>query len=281
MDPYRFVPYLAILERRRDLLPKDLNSLPGELLEEAVKHLRDILYSKNPSLSPVGPSLFFVEANLVAFSPSRKVWERFALHYAKLALGLVDRVHHYRVRDPLPVAEFLSIERPFPELRLYHLPVERGRVFLGERKKLLAVSLLYNDILRWIEEKVRSIVLSGALDHLKDHAQRALQPPFRKRRGYPHIQRILEAVGIPDGRKRILFYWLIPYWVSVEGKTPEEVLDLANEWLSRQAGGKIYFSWILSEAENVRSKGIKPWSLQKVERIDPELVKMLRGMGIL
>lgn len=285
MDIFGYVPYLAIAEKRKDLLVDPL-SASQDLLYTAVSHLRMILYSKKKEFNPVKPSIFFLEANLVAFSPSSALWERFAKYYATLAIPVFQLrdpllEKHYRPKSVVSLRELLSTPRPFPQLRLYHLEVSRGNVYLKDREPFYRASLLYRDILRWIEEKVRKIVLSGVLDPLREYASKVLRPPSSKKKGYPFIQRILSAVGIPDGRKRILFFWLIPYWVSVEGRSPEEVLDLANEWLSRQSGGKIYSSWILSEAENVRSKGIKPWSLSKVERIDPELVKLLRGMGIL
>ncbi len=286
MDIFGYVPYLAILEKRRDLLVDPVNA-DKALLDSAVSHLRMILYSKKKIFEPVRPSIFFLEANLVAFSPSSSIWERFAKYYATLAIPvfqLRDPVlaKHYRPRSVVSIRELLSTPRPFPQLKLYHLEVSRGEVYLKDREPFFRASLLYRDMLRWIEEKVRRIVLSGALDSLRDYANKVLRPPSsKKKKGYPFVQRLISAVGIPDGRKRILFFWLIPYWVTVEGRSSEEVLDLANEWLSRQSGGKIYSSWILSEAENVRSKGIKPWSLSKVEKVDPELVKMLRGMGIL
>ena len=285
MEVFYEVPFLAVLEKRKDLLPENPSNPPEDVLRAASTHLRTILYGK-PRTKPVHPSVFFTEANLVAFSPSSFLWERFARHYALLAVPAFERreeilLRHYPPSEVLSLKEFLSVQRPFPELKLYHLEVSGGKVYLGRRAPLFQASLLYRDILRWISERVRNIVVSGSLDDLRETAQRVLAPPSGRKRGYPHIQRLLNVTGLPDGRKRVLFYWLIPYWVTVEGKTPEEVLELANEWISRQGGAKIYSSWILSEAENVRSKGIKPWSVRKVEQIDPELVKLLRGMGAL
>ncbi len=286
MDVYGWIPYLAILEKRKDLLPADPTKLDETTKKTVRDHLRSILFGK-PVVSPVPPRVFFYEANVVAFSPSPFHAERFARYYALLSLGAFREGHpllekHYPPRDSLPVPELLSIPRPFGEVKLYHLEVSGGTAFLGKRSPYLQASLLYRDILSWIEKKVRSLVESGALDDLRPFATEVLAPPGgRGRKRYSYIERIASASGIPDGRKRILFYWLIPYWVTVEGRSPEEVLDLANEWISRQGGTKIYSSWILSEAENVRSKGIKPWSLSKVERIDPELVKLLRGLKVL
>ena len=284
VDVFRWVPFLAILERRRDLLPEHPEKVSRNLLDASKKHLRSIVTGKT-ELSPVSPSQFFLEANLVAFSPSKVLWERFARYYANLSLRafvagdpLLDR--HYPPRGEVPVPEYLRVPRPFPELLLYHVEVDGGIVRL-RRPYLFRASLLYADILSWIEKKVRPIVTSGSLEELRKHAQEVMAPPGPKKGRYGFIKKILSLSGLPDGRKRILFYWLIPYWVTVEGRSPEEVLELANRWIAQQGGGKIYSSWILSEAENVRTKGIKPWSINKVERVDPDLIKLLRSVGAL
>ena len=287
MDVFNIVPYLAILEKRKDLLPLDPTKIDESTKKIVKEHLRLVLFGKGDQ-SPVPPRVFFYEANLVAFSPSPLHWERFAKYYASLSLEAFSRGHplldkHYPPRDVIEVPFFLSVPRPFGEIKLYHVEVASGKVFLGKKVPFFRASLLYRDILNWLESKVKPIVDSGALDALRPLANEVLTPPGSRRgkKKYAYIQRLISASGIPDGRKRILFYWLIPYWVTIEGRTPEEVLNLANEWISRQGGAKIYSSWIVSEAENVRSKGIKPWSLAKVERIDPELIKLLRGLKIL
>ena len=278
-DLFYYIPFLAIRERRKDLLPEP----PFNPEEPVISHLRCILFHNCP-LQPTHPKSFFLEANLLAFSPSNVLKERWASYYAKLSIPAFQRGHaskYYPPRRELPLPEFLSTRRIFPELKLYHLEVDGGRVFLGERAPLYQASLLFSDILRWLEEKVVPKARDGSLDYLSSLARKALEPPIRRKKGYPYIQKILAASGIEDGRKRILYFWLIPYWVSVESLTPEEVLNRAEEWLSRQGGSRIPSSWILSEADNVSRKGIKPWSISKVEKIDKWIVDELRRLGIL
>ncbi len=269
---YNYVPFLAIKEKRKDLLPEPSKIEKSEV-EAVGNRLKTILFrGKTP---PSNPKVFFIEANIVSLSPSSFLKERWAKYYADLALHILRERGIYDVGDRIKIGDFLRIRRPYNELKLYHLEVEGGEVDVSRVRHLLEASILFTEILEWIE-KIQP--LASQIEVFRE-ATKYLQPPTRKR-GNKFIQTLLEAVGIPDGRKRILYYWLIPYWVTIEGKSNDEVLESALEWLSRQGGAKVYTSWILSEADNVRTKGIKPWSLGKVEKVDKELVNILREMRI-
>jgi len=63
-------------------------------------------------------------------------------------------------------------------------------------------------------------------------------------------------------RKRLLFYVLVLYWVTIEGRSVEETVLLAEKWVKRQSRrDQVSRSWIRSLARNVGRKKIKPWSL--------------------
>lgn len=269
MDVYKNVPYLAILEKRRDLLPKKVDD--EDLLKEASGLMP--LFLKEPF--PLSPALFFILANLSSFYHL----ERFALANARLSIPAFKKGHslldkHFPAKLVVPLPEFLSVPRPFEEIKLYHLEVNRGKVFLHDKIPFYRASLLYASVLRWLKEKVRPNALL-----LRDILIKYIKVSSSKKKS-PFIKKLIEAEGIPDGRKRILLYWLIPYWVNIEERDIEEVVELAREWVSRQ-GGRVYDSWLRSDAQNVKAKGIKPWSLEKVSRIDPELIKILKEVGVL
>ena len=79
---------------------------------------------------------------------------------------------------------------------------------------------------------------------------------------YRWIRQVIEASGLRDGRKRLLFYVLVLYWVTIEGRSVEETVLLAEKWVKRQSRrDQVSRSWIRSLARNVGRKKIKPWSL--------------------
>lgn len=188
-------------------------------------------------------------------------------------------------RPIIPLPRFMSFPHIYPEVKLYHLPVKAGNVYIPPPRLPYVAGCIAYALVR------RNLPVEGEIpQNIREAASRALKKAVsgerkKQRKGggkkQPFIEKLLSASGIPDGRKRILLYWLIPYWVTVEGLPPEEVFQRAKEWISRQAGGKILDSWIRDDIENVRKKGIRPWSLRKVEREAPDLVKLLKELGIL
>ena len=51
---------------------------------------------------------------------------------------------------------------------------------------------------------------------------------------YRRIRQVIEASGLRDGRKRLLFYVLVPYWVTVERRSVEEAVLLSEEWVKNR-----------------------------------------------
>ena len=93
---------------------------------------------------------------------------------------------------------------------------------------------------------------------------------------YRWIRQVIEASGLRDGRKRLLFYVLVPYWVTIEGRSVEETVLLAEKWVKRQSRrDQVSRSWIRSLARNVRRKNIKPWSLGKIREKDLEIFETI------
>ncbi len=212
--------------------------------------------------------------------PGDRFLERFATHVAYLARNTLERDEIAFVfsqegiyTDSIDLHTFLLIPRPFPELKLYHLPVAGGQVSVKGRERELAASFIYFRLLERLPVKTS----------LPNSIFSSLLPQTRKKtggKGTGFLKLLESASGIPDGRKRILFFWLIPYWVNVLNLSEDEAVERAKDWVERQ-GAKIYESWLRSEARNAKKKGIRPWSLKKVQTVSPDLIKILQEVGIL
>lgn len=179
---------------------------------------------------------------------------------------------------PLPV--YMSYRHIYPETLLYHVDLRGGIVHLDD----VTARLFAGDVAYTLARKGLPLDVSGVPKHFADYARRAV--PIKRSKpvsskGYSFIESIMGASGLPDGRKRIIFFWLAPYLVNVKGMAPEDALPVLEEWLSRQSGGKITKSWLKDELILAKRKGIRPWGLKKVESTDPALVKMLRDLGVL
>jgi len=97
----------------------------------------------------------------------------------------------------------------------------------------------------------------------------------RRPRRYEWVEKIIEK-GLPDGRKRFILYVLSAYLVNVKRLSEEEAIQVVQEFLDnscRNHGncGKIYESFIRGDLQRVRSKGLKPVSLEKLREKDPDL----------
>jgi hypothetical protein len=99
------------------------------------------------------------------------------------------------------------------------------------------------------------------------------------REGYEWIEKVVEK-GLPDGRKRFILYALSAYLMNVKGLGEEEALQVVREFLenSRKNFGmrdEVYESFIRGDLKRVRSKGLRPATLEKVRRKDPELYSII------
>jgi hypothetical protein len=77
---------------------------------------------------------------------------------------------------------------------------------------------------------------------------------------------------LPDGRKRFI--------LNVKGLSEEEALQVVQEFLEnscRNHGncGKIYESFIRGDLRRVKSKGLRPVSLERLREKDPELYSLI------
>jgi len=101
----------------------------------------------------------------------------------------------------------------------------------------------------------------------------------RKPRKYDWVEKIIER-GLPDGRKRFILYVLSAYLVNIKGLGEEEALQVVQEFIEnscRNHGncGKIYESFIRGDLRRVKSKGLRPASLERLREKDPELYSLI------
>ena len=101
----------------------------------------------------------------------------------------------------------------------------------------------------------------------------------RKTGRYEWVERVVEK-GLPDGRKRFILYVLSAYLVNVKGLDEEEALQVIHAFLEnscRNHGncGKMYESFMRGDLRRVKSKGLKPVTLEKLREKDPELYSLI------
>ena len=82
--------------------------------------------------------------------------------------------------------------------------------------------------------------------------------------------------GLPEGRKRFILYVLSAYLVNVKRLSEEEAMQVVQEFLENSCRNynnceKIYDSFIHGDLQRVKSKGLKPTTLEKLREKDPDL----------
>ncbi len=286
-DFYSLFPFLPGARR---LLPEglSLDLIPEQLLLSASSRLKMML-SRHPSyrsiLSPREEVFHYVVMRLlVSLLGSDYYYDRFARFYAervRVHTDLLDDFFAELGYDPsaVPLSEYMKYKHIYPETKIYHLPLRAGIVHLPRRvQPYFAATVAYTIVRSSLPADVSSVP-----ERFKEFATAAVPVAAvqRSSRGWGFIERIFSASGIPDGKKRIILYWLMPYLISVRGLPVDEAVARVTEWLARQGGQKVPRSWVRSDAENVKRHGIRPWGLKKVEQQDPSLVKMLRSLGVL
>jgi hypothetical protein len=93
------------------------------------------------------------------------------------------------------------------------------------------------------------------------------------------MEKVIEK-GFPDGRKRFIFYVLSAYVVSAKGLGKEKALQVMQEFIKescRNHGNckKICKSFIREDLRRVKSKGLRPVSLERLREKDPELYSLI------
>jgi hypothetical protein len=283
---YAVYPFLPSAAKRAERLGIDVSNLDDLALTAASDRFRQILLKRFnlPVLDEKAELTHFILFRIFAsILGSEYYYDLLGKFYAERA-----RIHNPSELfvelgiDPeaIPLAVYMSYRHVYPETKLYYTDLRKGVVRLDPDR----AALFAGDIAYTLSTRGLPLDVSNLPKHFADYARRAV--PVRRSKpqntkGYSYIESILSASGIPDGRKRIIFFWLAPYLVNVKGMHPDEAVSVLQEWLSRQGGAKIPPSWVKDEALLAKRKGIRPWGLKKVESADPALVKMLRDMGVI
>lgn len=291
-------PFLPSSQRIVRSMRISVEEIPDDLIRAAEQRFTQIIRKK------AGPEILGNHIKEVLLYPLLRLMASAAgsEYYADLlARYYADRTVYYTFREGIadffvevgmyvdparpvfPLHRFMGFPHIYPEVKLYHLPVKAGNVYVPASRLPYVAGCIAYSLVR------KNLPVEGEIpQNIKEAVSRALKKAVsgekrRRKRGQKisFIEKLLSASGLPDGRKRILLYWLIPYWVTVEGLPPEEAFQRAKEWISKQAGGKILDSWIRDDIDNVGKKGIRPWSLRKVEKEAPDLIKLLRDLGVL
>ncbi len=271
-------PYLVLWGVRKEEL-KNVDITDEEVAKRAAEYARNVMKGiLEDDVTYFAASLALVRSLGLG---SLEVWGRKLAYTVKDILlkdhrALAEICKMIGCKTQYPLHTFLRLKRPFPEMKIYHVPLSKGIVEVPAiRRPFLVASILFTRILELGEREVPP--------EWREAATKYYASIFGERKGRrsSFIERLLSLSGLEDFRKRIIFYWIAPYLVNVRKLENEEAVGIIMEWLSRQGGGSIPRSWILADVDNVRKKGILPWSVEKVRKIDPELVKELERRGIL
>ena len=104
-------------------------------------------------------------------------------------------------------------------------------------------------------------------------------PVAKVRVEIPLVEKVVEK-GIPDRRKRFILYVLSAYLANVKRLDEDEAFRVVEEFLdnSRRNYGKcekVYESFIRGDLQRVKSKGLRPTTLEKLREKDPELHSLI------
>lgn len=280
MSDYTKVPYLLKLEGRKGILPYTADEIPKDLLRRTIDHLKQILLGT--ALPPSDPRIFYIEAFIVASSNYISLKSKWLDYYTSLSMQADEETieqlrTHYDAGITYDIKTFLLMDRDVEGAQLFYQEVVRGTVhILNERP------ILINRLRRDMEHMLESIS-----KNLHDEDRKVFQElaenilPKPRTKGARFYRQLLSLEGLQDGRKRILYYWLIPYLVTIERRPREDAIRIATEWVQKQEGARrISVAWIRSEVNSVANRGIKPWSKRKVAERDPQLVEILKEKGI-
>lgn len=99
-------------------------------------------------------------------------------------------------------------------------------------------------------------------------------------RRYQWVEKVLKE-GLPDGRKRFIFYVATAYLLTVKGLGEEEAMQIIKDFLEascREHGkcDKVYDSWIRNNMKYVKQRNLMPTSLAKIQEKDPELYNLIK-----
>jgi len=290
-DAYRYFPFLPDARVRAQQLGVNPASADETILSAVAARLQRILSGNYdmPLLSEKSELLFFALARaMLSALDTPLYYDRFGKFYARRAERAPSEYRMYLfsatgLGDPragVPLATYMSFRHVYPETKLYHLPVSKGVVFVPNHVlPALAGAVAYS-----LAVKGLPIPLDRIPESIRKWAKQAV-PKVSLPRGsgqsgrWGFIESILKLSGIPDGRKRIVLYWIMPYLITVKGLDVDTAVSIAKEWAERQ-GAKILESWLRSDAENVKRKGLHPWSPQKVRAVSPDVFRMLQEMGV-
>ena len=287
MNPFFAVhPFLPSARMRAERLGINLENISEEDLDGAARRLRSI-YSGRPDSNVLDEKTELLHYLIFRIFTSIHGSE---YYYKMLGRFYAERTRRFFTHDlfvelnvdpyAVPLNVYMRFKHIYPETKIYHVDLRGGIVRLGEELlPLFAGCIAYSLAVAGLPLDVSSVP-----KHFSEYAKRAVLVRSQRQkssRGYGYIEAVLSASGISDGRKRIIFYWLAPYLVTIRDLSPEEAVSTINEWLARQGGGKIPPSWVKDEVLLVKRKNIHPWSLKKVEQVDPGLITILRDMGVL
>jgi len=99
-------------------------------------------------------------------------------------------------------------------------------------------------------------------------------PPKPRKVNYDWVEKVLDE-GLDDARKRFILYVGSRYLVNVKGVSEDEAVKRLEEFYSKKGGGKVYDSWLKSVVRGVKSKGLLPWSLKRIEEKDKEMYVLI------
>ncbi|MEB3786549.1 MAG: DNA primase noncatalytic subunit PriX [Desulfurococcales archaeon] len=92
-------------------------------------------------------------------------------------------------------------------------------------------------------------------------------------------------IGLPDGRKRFIFYVASRYLVNIKGLSLTDALRVIEEFLEASCVNhgncsKVYSSWIKSVLRGVKEKELKPKGLGKLGIKHPDILELIQDIGV-
>ena len=260
---FRYEPY-----KRR-------NSVPGPPVEvvEFYSYFTAVLASKNDSFLTM--ALARTEATRAkTFFLSERAVERAAV--LREAVGLELEMNEARRMSTTPVMSYLRVVTQYDLMKdsrwkLVNVPLGNGLVYLSTNMLQDLFAALVQGLMVSGIRAIRSAPVPSFMQSLVDEMKvRIPPPPPRKTNSYQYIQRLLEY-PIRDGRHRVIWLILTPYFVNVKGLDEAAATDAVLSYI----GETKYKRFVRYYVKRAIKNGLLPPSEESLRSKHPDILQVL------
>jgi hypothetical protein len=192
------------------------------------------------------------------------------------AVGLELEMDAIRRMSNTPAMSYLRVVTQYEltkdsRWKLVNLPLGMGLVYLSTNKLQDLFAALVNGLMVTGIRAVRSTSVPPFMQSLVDEMkQKTPPPPPRRMNQYQYIERLLEY-PIKDGRHRVIWLILVPYFVNVKGLDEAAATDAVLSYI----GESKYRQFIRYHVKRAIKNGLVPVSEESLRTKHPDVLQVL------